>query len=269
MPATTDGIDLYCDSEGQGDPLLLIHGLGSSSEDWALQVRAFSERYRVLRCDLRGHGRRLDAPGPYTVERMAADVAELLRGSRENHPAHIAGVSLGGAVALQLAVDAPELLRSLVVVNCPVDFIPQTPGERFMLFKRQMTVRCLGMRRVGIILARRLLPGDQHRALRSELVERFARNDRRVNLACIRSMSRWSVEAQLPEIEVPTLIVCSEHDYTPVSRKQVFVERMPNAQLAVIPGARHGVPLQKPEEFNRLVLEFLEQLSPSQSEGTL
>jgi len=146
-----------------------------------------------------------------------------------------------------------------VVVNCPADFTPRTPGERLILLRRRMMVHCLGMRIVGIILARCLFPGKQHAALRKQLVQRFARNDKRVNLACIRSMTRWSVEAQLPEVEVPTLIVCSEHDYTPVTRKQVFVERMPNAQLAVIPGARHGLPLEKPEEFNRVVLEFLQR----------
>ncbi len=188
---------------------------------------------------------------------MAADLAALLYSDPENRPAHVIGVSLGGAVALQLAADAPELVRSLVVVNCPASFIPRTLGERLKLLERRIMVRCLGMRRVGIILARRLFPGDRHAALRQELVERFARNDKRVNLACIRAMTEWSVDARLPQIVAPTLIVCSERDYTPVSRKQVFVKRMPNAELVVIPGARHGVPLEKPDEFNRIVLKFL------------
>lgn len=242
----------------RGESVLLIHGLGSSAEDWEPQVRTFSEQYRVLCPDLPGHGRRVDDPGPYTIPRMAIDVAELLR-DQDAGPAHVVGVSLGGAVALQLALDAPERVRGLVVVNCAADFIPRTLSERLKLLERRMTVRYLGLRIVGIILARRLFPDQRHAELRKQLVERFARNNKRINLACIRAMTTWSVEAQLSRIEMPTLVVCSEHDYTPMRRKQILVDRMPNARLVVIPGARHGVPLERPEEFNRIVLGFLEE----------
>ena len=73
-----DGIDLYYETAGAGAPLLLLHGLGSSSADWALQVPAFAERYTVIAVDLRGHGRSPYAPLRYRVEQLAEDVAALL-----------------------------------------------------------------------------------------------------------------------------------------------------------------------------------------------
>ena len=79
MPTTrSNGIDLHYETAGQGEPVLLLHGLGSRSEDWQLQVPALAERYRVVTADMRGHGRTSKPSGPYSVPMMAADVLGLL-----------------------------------------------------------------------------------------------------------------------------------------------------------------------------------------------
>jgi len=72
-------IGLYYESSGQGEPLLFIHGLGSSSRDWEYQVPCFTERYRVVTPDLRGHGKSDKPPGPYSSLQFACDIAELIR----------------------------------------------------------------------------------------------------------------------------------------------------------------------------------------------
>ncbi|TFG47851.1 MAG: alpha/beta fold hydrolase, partial [Anaerolineales bacterium] len=129
------GIEFYYEIHGYGEPFLLLHGLGSSTRDWELQMGHFSNYFQVITMDLRGHGLSGKPPGPYSVRLFAADAAELLK-VLSVHPAHILGISLGGMVALQLAVDYPDLCQSLVVVNSTAEMKPKTLNEIFALWQR-------------------------------------------------------------------------------------------------------------------------------------
>ena len=105
MPTAELGdIRLYYEDFGEGEPLLFIHGLGSSTRDWENQVRYFSDRYRVVVPDLRGHGNSEKPPGPYSIPLFADDIAELIT-TLDLAPTHVVGLSLGGFVASQLAVE--------------------------------------------------------------------------------------------------------------------------------------------------------------------
>jgi pimeloyl-ACP methyl ester carboxylesterase len=115
----------------------------------------------------------------------------------------------------------------------------------------------MGMRAMGGVLSKKLFPASQHAELRQTFVERWAGNDKRSYLAALRSMIGWSVVSRLKGLACRTLIVSADHDYTPVSAKEMFVERMPNARLAVVSESHHALPAEKPVEFNRVVLEFL------------
>lgn len=97
-------IRLYYETCGQGAPLLLLHGLGSSARDWEHQASVFAERYRVVIPELRGHGRSDKPPGPYSMPLLANDIASLIE-SLDIAPAHVVGLSLGGFVAFQLVLD--------------------------------------------------------------------------------------------------------------------------------------------------------------------
>ena len=268
MPyCTVDDTRLYYEDEGTGPPLLFIHGLGSSGRDWAKQVPFFADRYRVLRVDLRGHGRSDRPPGPYHIEQFARDVAVFLRRC-DAVPAHIVGLSMGGMVTLQLALDAPDLVRSLVVANSPADVRLHTWHDVWFYLSRRLAVQMLGMRRVGRLLAGRLFPRDDQESLRETFVERWAANDEQAYVGAVDAIMGWSVQDRLSEIEAPALIVSSEHDYTPVSVKNQMVAEMPTARLAVVPGARHALPVEKPEAFNALLSEFLADVhDPGENEA--
>jgi 3-oxoadipate enol-lactonase len=250
-------ITLYYEEHGDGAPVVFLHGLGSSVRDWEHQVPVLAKEFQVLTCDLRGHGRSDRPPGPYSPGLFAADVASLLR-ALDVGSVHVVGLSLGGAVALQLALDAPSLVRSLVIVNSAPEFIVRTTGDRLRLFERLGLVRLLGMRAMGAVLSRKLFPNPEHALLRKTFRARFAQNDRRAYLDSLRALVGWSVTARLGEIACPTLIVTSDHDYTPVAAKEAYAARIPRAQVKVISDARHAVPVERPEEFNAAVLEFIE-----------
>jgi pimeloyl-ACP methyl ester carboxylesterase len=113
----TNGIATFYEDTGQGTPVVLVHGHGADLRLWDLQVPALLEAgYRVIRYDVRGHGRSAIPPGGYTWENYALDLRDLL--DRIAVPrAHVVGLSMGGGIALQFALDFPERVSSLVLVD--------------------------------------------------------------------------------------------------------------------------------------------------------
>jgi pimeloyl-ACP methyl ester carboxylesterase len=253
---TVDDVPIYYDETGAGPPLLFVHGLGSSSRDWAEQVAHFTADYRVLRLDLRGHGRSGRPPGPYHMADFAREVAVLLR-RLDAIPAHVVGLSMGGMVAFQLAADAPGLVRSLTVVNSTADARIRSWRDLWFYVSRRMAVQILGMRRVGRILAHRLFVRPEQEELRRTFVRRWAQNDKWGYVWAVDAIMGWSVQERLPSITVPTLLVAAEHDYTPVAEKNRIAAVMPAARLVVVEGARHALPVERPEAFNHALGSFL------------
>lgn len=250
-------IDVYYEITGEGQPLVFIHGLGSSTRDWEFQVPVFSRTYQVIAFDLRGHGRSAKPAGPYDVPMFAHDLAGLLLAL--NIPAaHIVGISLGGGIAFQFAMDYPRQIKTLTIVNSAPTLGPLeiTKPE---IERRVGIVQQLGMRAMGQALAANLLPKPEHAGLRDIFIERWAENDPEAYIAATRSMLGWDVTGRLGEITCPALIISADQDYSPVAVKEMYIKRMPNAQLAVIPDAHHATPMEKPEEFNRVLGEFLSQ----------
>ncbi|MBN1146018.1 MAG: alpha/beta fold hydrolase [Anaerolineales bacterium] len=249
-------IEMYYQISGEGEALVLIHGLGSSARDWALQTDFFSQRYRVVAYDVRGHGQSDKPPGPYSVPLFAQDLASLIR-ALEIAPAHVVGISMGGMIAFQLAVDAPELVKSLVIVNSGPELVFKTWRERIQGWQRFLLVRLAGMRKMGEVLSERLLPKPEQAELRRMFVERWAENDPRAYGEAMKALVGWSVSEHLEQITCPVLVVTADQDYTPVEAKAAYVKRLPRGEMAVIKDSRHATPVDQPEEFNRVVMEFL------------
>lgn len=250
-------IDLAYAEAGQGDPLLLIHGLGGSRADWELQTPVMTPYFRVVTPDLRGHGLSAKPAGPYRIGLMAADVAALLR-RIEARPAHVVGLSLGGAVAQQLTLDAPELVRSLVLVNTAARFMSAGWRKRLMGVRRFAATYLGGMQAVAEDVAQQLFPRLEQAALRSEAVQRLTANDPRAYRDSLLAVARFNAEEGLAAIGCPTLVVSGDHDYVvPTAAKKRLAEQIPHSRLVVIPHSGHATPMDQPEAFNELVLEFL------------
>lgn len=257
MPITRiNDLDVFHDERGTGDAVLLIHGLGSSTDDWEPQVAALAGAYRVLTYDVRGHGRTGKPPGRYSVEQFARDAAGLLE-TLVSGPVHVVGLSMGGMIAFQLACDRPDLVRSLTIVNSGPEMVPRSLAEHLAIWQRRVIVRWLGMRRWGEVLAERLLPGEEHEAKRAVMVERWARNDKSAYLRALSALVGWSVTSRLPAIACPVLVVASDQDYTPVAWKERYTALMAKASMVVIPDTRHMMPVERPQPFHDVLLPFL------------
>jgi len=253
---SNNGLHLHYESYGKGLPLLLIHGLGSSSKDWELQIADFSRHYQVITVDLRGHGQSDKPPGPYNVSMFVDDIIYLLK-SLELPSAHVVGISLGGMVALQLAVNAPEIVRSLVVVNsCPA-VIPRTIVDQIKLWVRIALIQTIGIRNTTFIISKKLFPKPEQSLLRKTLIERWSTNDKRAYLHSYRSIMGWSVLDRLDAINCPTLIISGDRDYIPMNIKRECVSQIKNAELQVISDSGHATPVDQPAQFNKVLIEFL------------
>ncbi len=252
--------EIYYEIHGQGEPLLLIHGLGSSSQDWEMQLPEFSSHFQVLNIDLRGHGRSSRTPGPYSMTLFAEDTARLIR-ALEFNSVHIIGISLGGMVAFQLALDYHDLVRSLVIVNSVPELIAHNFKDRTDYWKRLLIVRLFGLEKMGKVLAERFFIGPEHEAIRQLFVRRWAANHKPSYLASLKAAFGWSVLERLGEIQVPTLVIGADGDYFSNTEKERYTRLMPNAELIIIEDSRHALPAEKPIEFNKIVKDFLLNLT--------
>jgi pimeloyl-ACP methyl ester carboxylesterase len=193
------------------------------------------------------------------VADYAAEVAAAM-GERGAGPAHIVGLSLGGAVALQLAVDAPTQVRSLSLINT------------FSKFRLTFAAWLRGAVRLGLGLTGRmdwlgawvasgLFPRPDQAALRQVAAARIAANDRRGYLQGLRAAARFDLGPRLGTIRVPTLVVSGTADTTvPTSSSRALASRIPGAQLQLLEGAGHVASVDAPEALNDMLLSFLEKV---------
>jgi pimeloyl-ACP methyl ester carboxylesterase len=166
---------------------------------------------------------------------------------------------MGGWIAFQFAIEFPKMVRSLTIVNSWADMRPKNFQDCWMFFRRNVIFRLFNMRKIGEILAKGLFIKPEQADLRRSFVESWAKNHKPSYMAAMKTATGWSVVDRLREITIPTLVISSDEDYTPVAAKQAYVDKMPNARLAVINDSRHAVPVERPDEFNSILVKFLQE----------
>jgi pimeloyl-ACP methyl ester carboxylesterase len=171
---------------------------------------------------------------------------------------HMVGLSMGGMIAFQLAVDYPQRFHSMTIVNSGPAVVPKTFKDRVGVWMRFIIVRTMGMRKMGETLAPRLFVDPDQENLRQTFIQRWAENDSRAYLDSLRAIVGWTVEDKIKNITLPTLIVASDQDYTPVSAKEAYIAKMQNVKLEVIPNAHHAVAGERPDAFNQVVDRFIQ-----------
>ena len=194
--------------------------------------------------------------GPYSLAMFAEDTARLIK-ELGAEPVHILGISLGGMVAFQLAIDYPDLVRSLIIVNSTPEMVPRTLKEKTVIWQRLIIVQLMGMRKMGQVLGDRFLPRPDQAELREIFIERWAENDKSAYLEAMKAVIGWSVIEKLGEISCPTLVIGSDGDYFPTSDKETYTKMIPGAELIIVKDSLHALPAEKPWEFNQIVIDFL------------
>ncbi len=235
-------------------PVVFIHGLGGDHTFWLYQVPAFCAHFPVITVDLRGHGQSTKPAGDFGVADMARDVVRLLR-SLGVERAHIVGLSLGGVVAQQFALDSPLAVASLVLADT---FAATPPEFQDMVRASLQFVEDNDMPVVAKARITNAFSDAVNPVMRDYFIDRVARNDKPSYVRAARAVMGFSATARLGEIVAPTLVVVGDVDrVTPPALSEEIAARIPGARLARIADCGHISNLEQPAEFNRVVLEFL------------
>ena len=235
---------------GEGELLLFLHGMGGRRQNWDAQLAFFSAAYKAAAWDARGYGDSDDYEGPLDFTVFSTDVVRVLDhfGARQ---AHIVGLSMGGRIARNFALHHPERVRSLVLANTSPGF-GALPAEQVRGFVEQR--RTLDPEQQ----AKRLFGPNASAEAREKLVASLRAVHRESYLKTIEASVAQDVAAPIENIRTPTLVITSTEDTLyPRRIAEDMARRIPGARLVVINGAGHVSNLERPQEFNQAVADFL------------
>ncbi|CAH2713429.1 Non-heme bromoperoxidase BPO-A2 [Neobacillus rhizosphaerae] len=264
MPITNaNGIDLYYEVHGEGDPLLLIMGLSLHSKSWFRTLPALREHYKVIIFDNRGVGHSGKPNTPYSIELMAEDTRAILDAAGVES-AHIYGISMGGMIAQRLALTYPERVRSLVL-GCTTSgganhVQPGADVSLLMLSRASSTASPEEMAWVTapILYSQSFI--ENHRELVAEDIQK------RIELPVQQYAYMLQLQAclahdtynEIDQIKVPTLVIHGDEDkLVPYENGVTLAEKIPNAEFLTIQGAGHIYVTEANDFVNSSILHFL------------
>ncbi len=250
--------DTFVRISGQGFPLVFVHGFTTTSEFWKEQTEEFAKSYRVIRINLPGHGR---SPAPtarsYRIEDFVEDVGRVFQALSVD-TAVLIGLSMGGIIAQEFAIKYPRLVKALVLVDttahgtgadATADAFLAAVGKR----GAEKAVQDLSDISFGSSASPALVGWARQQVIQTpEFVAR----------AAIRSISDSDTRNSLSEIKQPTLVIAGEEDLvTPTGESEILAKGISNSTLSIIPKAGHFSMLERPRAFNRILRDFLDELS--------
>lgn len=243
--------------DGPEDAPVLVLGssLGTSGAMWDEQIPAFSERFRVLRYDTRGHGGSPAPPGPYAMDELGTDLLALLD-RLEIERFAFCGLSIGGMIGMWVASEAPERVEGLVLC-CTVPHFP--PPELWN--ERADTVRAEGMGPMVEPALERWLPPDVRKArpeAEAHLRQLIASTPPEGYAGCCEAIRDMDLRPRLANIEAPTLVLAGSDDpSTPAEKVRPLADAIAGAYFVEIEGAAHIVNVARPEAVSAAVLQHL------------
>lgn len=259
MKLSVNGIEINYAIEGEGPVVTFSHSLGCDLSMWDAQAAALRGRYRVLRFDTRGHGQSGAPAGAYTLEQLAEDVHGLLGGLGIART-HFVGLSMGGMIGQIFALKYPEMVQSLVLC----DTTSRYPAAAAPVWQdRIKTVEAKGMEPLVEPTLSRWFTAP-FRARRPDLMEQVGAMIRATPaqgyIGCCHAIPKINVTDRLGAVACPALVIVGEEDPgTPVEMARDIHAALPSAELAILRSASHLSNLEQPEEFNRVLVRFLDK----------
>jgi 3-oxoadipate enol-lactonase len=267
---SNQGAKIYWDEEGRGESLLLIMGLGYPSDAWYRTRPVLRPHYRTIAFDNRGVGRSEMPPGPYPIPLMASDAAAVLDAAG-CQSAHIFGISMGGMIAQEFALEYPQRVRSLIL-GCTAPGGPRAvrsdPEATAMLMSRgEMTREQAAEAAVPFIYDRETPRSriDEDIAIRRPW---FPAAD--AYNAQLQGILAWQCYDRLSQIDAPTLVIHGESDrLVPAGNGRLIAENIRGAKLVILPHASHIFTTDQGEAAHRAILEFLASVAARPAVGRI
>ena len=243
--------------EGQGEAVLLIHGVGSDLESWDGVISGLSPNRRYIRFDLRGHGQSHRSPGPYALSDFIGDAIALLDHLKVTRTSVI-GFSLGGLVAQGLALAHPDRVASLTLVSTVAG---RSPEERARVQERAETLAKDGaLTHLANAVDRWFTP--EFVAAHPEALEarrqKSLNNDPACYVAAYRVLAGNDLGHQLHQVTAPTLVMTGEKDIGSSPRMAEFIHhQISGSELHILPRLKHSVLIEAPDQVAALIEPFL------------
>jgi 3-oxoadipate enol-lactonase len=262
MPfADNQGVRIYWDEQGHGPSLLLIAGIGCPSQMWSGIRPALAAHYRTIALDNRGTGESDVPPGPYPVAQMASDAAAVLDAAGVK-AAHVFGISMGGIVAQEFALQYPARARSLIL-GCTSfggahAVRPEPAIRQFLAARGSMSPEEVAAASVPYLYCTQ--------TPRSRIEEDLAMRRQwglrpEAYLAQLQGVIAWEAYSRLPRISVPTLVIHGDSDrLVPPANGELLAARVPGAQCAILPRAGHLFFVDQPEATHAALTQFLSRI---------
>jgi 3-oxoadipate enol-lactonase len=259
-----EGRRLHYLERGRGEPLLLIHGLGSSGADWAWQVAALERRFRVIVPDLPGSGHSAPPSGACSIEGFARSLWALCDHLGAG-TVNIVGFSLGGAVSLEMALQRPSSVRRLGLINSLATYRLDHWSKWLEAVLSLVLIPLLGMRRAARLAAKRLFPMPWQRVLRDRAATVVSAVPRNNYLLTGRALMAWTGVDRLHVVKSKTLVIAAENDFTPLAEKRALAAAL-GAEFIIVRGSRHGTPFDAVGATNAALSAFVDDrpLPPSE-----
>ncbi len=262
MDVIANGIRLQYVESGSGYPVVCIHGNGLDRQMWNHLMRALSQRHRTIAYELRGMGQS-EAPGrlgvTYTNKDHGKDLEGLLD-ALDVEQAALIGHAFGGFVAMRVAIDRPERVSAMVLVNTSAKLEGPTAlsAQKWAPIAESQGMEPLLDKAIDRWFVERV------RREQPEVIELYREvlgaNPPMGYAANARGILQFDIRSELDQIKCPTLVVAGREDRsTPITDHELIVEGIPGSQLLVVPDSSHTVPEEQPEEFNRATLQFLDR----------
>jgi 3-oxoadipate enol-lactonase len=258
--ADVNGTKMYYEVLGEGHPLVLIHGLNLDTRMWDAQFFEFAKKYKVIRFDQRGFGQTPINDVPYSLHE---DIYGLLCAIGIDK-AYVAGLSMGGTAAQEFALTHPDMVDGLVLISSGLRGHQQSERRRTDS-ARFVEVCQTGTREQAVELTVRMWfdgPGQPPNTAAAKARELFQQmTEHAYSLPDHQNYPLWLSPApieRLEEIKVPTLVIAGDRDYEDfLTIADILAQRIAGAKKVVMNGSAHIPPMDQPELFNRIVLEFL------------
>jgi proline-specific peptidase len=268
-----NGLKICYDIHGDGEPVLLIHGLGSKKEAWIGQTKPLAEHFKVIRFDNRGAGKSDRPDGPYTMEIFADDINAFME-SLEIEKSHIIGWSLGAMIVQNFILKYPHRVDKMVLINTNYGTPDETGAETY----KNMRLNGLKANKEDPVKAFwQSTRSDYHISFRKQLEKNPSKKwhglwtvddlikenntdpptEKDITVQA-KALATHHTFERLHEIKTKTLLIASSHDrICPQSVMKEMHEKIPNSTLKVIDKAGHGSPRSRAPEINKLIIEFL------------
>ena len=258
MPiAKTNNIQTFYETCGEGIPLVLIHGIGACNKLWQPQIEPFSKQFKVITYDVRGHGKSSGFQEKYTVKLFASDLKALLD-SLGITKAHLCGLSMGGLIAQQFAIVYPAAVDKLILSGT-FCYIPLWNRIQLVFYRalNRIVLTFMSMERYAEIGAKGLFRKKEQEELRDFYMREVSKISKREFFKAIDATYAFASLKMLKEIMSPTLILNAEGEKLEREQAKIMHREIRNSRTELILDSFHAANLEKPEEFNRIVLNFL------------